>query len=67
MPRPPAVSVPEVTLGVAASMDGDAARFAERMASRFPFLHPDRIRDAAKRRPDDPEYDPRTLHIPDTW
>ncbi|PNW83581.1 hypothetical protein CHLRE_05g235750v5 [Chlamydomonas reinhardtii] len=61
------VSVPEVTLGVAASMDGDAARFAERMASRFPFLHPDRIRDAAKRRPDDPEYDPRTLHIPDTW
>ncbi|KAG2424293.1 hypothetical protein HXX76_014671 [Chlamydomonas incerta] len=60
-------SVPEVTLGVAASMDGDAARFAERMASRFPFLHPDRIRDADKRRPDDPEYDPRTLHIPDTW
>ncbi|KAG2440549.1 hypothetical protein HYH02_010133 [Chlamydomonas schloesseri] len=60
-------SVPEVTLGVAATMEGDAARFAERMASRFPFLHPDRIRDAARRRPDDPEYDPRTLYIPDGW
>jgi DNA mismatch repair protein MSH6 len=23
--------------------------------------------DAAKRRPDHPEYDPTTLHIPPTW
>ncbi|KAL4857543.1 DNA mismatch repair protein 6 [Chlorella vulgaris] len=33
----------------------------------FPFLHPDRLRDAAKRRPDHPDYDPRTLHIPPEW
>ncbi|KXZ50845.1 hypothetical protein GPECTOR_15g531 [Gonium pectorale] len=57
----------ELTLGVAASTDGDAARFADRMASRFPFLHPDAIKDAERRRPDDPEYDPRTLHIPPNW
>jgi hypothetical protein len=26
-----------------------------------------RIRDAAKRRPSDPSYDPRSVHIPDDW
>jgi DNA mismatch repair protein MSH6 len=30
----------------------------------FQFLHPDYIRDADKKRPDDPDYDPRTLFIP---
>ena len=32
------------------------------------FLHPDRIRDKNRRRPDDPKYDPSTLYIPeDKW
>ncbi|EFJ45822.1 hypothetical protein VOLCADRAFT_105835 [Volvox carteri f. nagariensis] len=57
----------ELTLGVAASMEGEAARFADRMAVRFSFLHPDNIRDANQRRPDHPEYDPRTLYIPPGW
>ena len=34
---------------------------------RFTFLHPDRIMDAAKRRPGHPAYDPRTLYIPPAW
>ena len=34
---------------------------------RFTFLHPDRIMDAQKRRPDHPDYDSRTLYIPPNW
>lgn len=45
-------------------MEGDAARFVERMATRFPFLHPDKIMDGGKRRPGHVDYDPRTLHVP---
>lgn len=52
---------------MSACTDGDAARFAARMAERFAFLRPDRIMDAAKRRPDHPDYDPRTLYIPPGW
>ena len=44
----------------------DAARFAIR-AGRFPFLAPEQIRDANRRRPDHPAYNPRTLHIPADW
>ena len=44
----------------------DAARFASR-ADRFPFLAPEQIRDANRRRPDHPAYNPRTLHIPADW
>lgn len=33
-----------------------ASRFLQRESSRFPFLQADRIRDAQRRRPDDPEY-----------
>ncbi|GIL60874.1 hypothetical protein Vafri_15713 [Volvox africanus] len=57
----------ELTLGVTASMEGEAARFADRMATRFSFLHPDNIRDANRRRPDHPDYDLRTLFIPPNW
>ncbi|GFR46110.1 hypothetical protein Agub_g7598, partial [Astrephomene gubernaculifera] len=57
----------EVTLGVAACTDGEAARFQERMSSRFPFLQPEQLRDAQQRRPDHPEYDPATLYIPPSW
>ncbi|KAL9242372.1 hypothetical protein vseg_016380 [Gypsophila vaccaria] len=33
-------------------------------ASKFEWLHPSRIRDANRRRPDDPLFDKRTLYIP---
>lgn len=45
----------------------DVARFAARAAERFKFLHPSVIKDAAGKRPGDPEYDPRTLYIPPNW
>jgi DNA mismatch repair protein MSH6 len=44
-----------------------SSRFAQRESVRFPFLNPDTIRDAQRRRPDDPEYDPSTLYIPPEW
>ncbi|KAI8462894.1 MAG: muts domain V-domain-containing protein [Monoraphidium minutum] len=56
-----------VVLGVAAEAGGEAARFAAKMAERFPFLHPNRIKDAKMRRPSDPDYDPLTLHVPPSW
>jgi DNA mismatch repair protein MSH6 len=37
------------------------------MAERFPFLRPDRIRDARGRKPGDAGYDRRTLHGPTQW
>jgi DNA mismatch repair protein MSH6 len=43
------------TPGTALREDGAAARFTGTNVAAFPFLHPDRIRDAEKRRPDDPE------------
>lgn len=51
----------------AAELTCDAARFAARADERFPFLHPDTIRDANKKRPGQPGYNPRTLHIPPDW
>lgn len=40
----------------ASSLRQEAApRFSSREVTEFPFLHPDRIRDAEGRRPDDPE------------
>ncbi len=45
----------------------DAARYAKRAEERFPFLAPENIRDAARRRPGQPGYSPRTLHIPPGW
>lgn len=30
----------------------------------FDFLKPDKIKDKDGRRPSDPDYDPRTLHVP---
>ena len=43
------------------------SQFSQRERERFPFLLPERIRDASKLRPADPEYDPSTLHIPTNW
>lgn len=34
---------------------------------KIDFLKPDKIRDAEKRRPDDPKYDPTTVYIPDKF
>lgn len=45
----------------------DEERWRTRMAEKLPFLLPENIRDAQGRRPDDPEYDPRTLFIPGNW
>eukprot|EP00879_Flechtneria_rotunda_P025746 GHRR01027386.1.p1 GENE.GHRR01027386.1~~GHRR01027386.1.p1 ORF type:complete len:1037 (+),score=479.42 GHRR01027386.1:1366-4476(+) len=56
---------PAIVLGVLASGGAEAARFAARMAERFPFLHPKKIRDKTGKRPSDREYNPRTLLIPD--
>jgi len=33
----------------------------------FEFLQPDRVRDAQKRCPDDMQYDPKTLYVPDSF
>lgn len=33
----------------------------------LPFLHPDRIKDLNGHRPNHPEYDPRTLFVPDDY
>ncbi|VDD80594.1 unnamed protein product [Mesocestoides corti] len=33
----------------------------------YPFLKPDRIKDSCGRRPDHPEYDPRTLFVPEEF
>lgn len=34
---------------------------------REPWLKPDKITDRQRRRPDHPEYDPRTLYVPDLF
>ena len=33
----------------------------------YPFLKPNKIMDKKRRRPDDPDYDPGTLHVPDAF
>lgn len=63
------VSMLESTPGsYSKALDGEmAARFAARDAARFSFLLPENIRDAKKRRPTDPDYNPHTLYIPPDW
>ena len=34
---------------------------------KFDFLKPEKVMDAKKRRPSDPDYDPRTLYVPDDF
>ncbi|KAL6768798.1 MSH6 [Auxenochlorella protothecoides x Auxenochlorella symbiontica] len=66
----PATSGPAATPGSAlggALSAGPSERFGVRATSRFPFLRPDRVRDAEGRRPGDPGYDPTTLFLPPTW
>ncbi|EIE20176.1 hypothetical protein COCSUDRAFT_18682, partial [Coccomyxa subellipsoidea C-169] len=45
----------------------DMARYAKRAEDRFPFLSPQEIRDATRKRPGQPGYNPRTLYIPHDW
>jgi len=40
-----------------------AQAYAE-VESRFDFLNPRNVRDAKGKRPADPEYDGRTVHVP---
>lgn len=42
----------------AAATANDASRFMGRDAARFPFIQPDKIRDAGRRRPDEPGWVP---------
>ena len=53
--------------GLKEAMAADQERFAARAAERFPFLHPDKIRDGSLRRKGDPGFNPRTLHVPKDW
>ena len=50
-----------------AIQNSDTERYAARAADKFTFLRPDRIMDSKKHRPDHPDYDPGTLHVPDNW
>lgn len=34
---------------------------------KYDFLQPARIKDAKNRRPTDPDYSPRTLHVPENF
>jgi MutS domain I len=54
---------------LAAPLGVDAERFAARgcEAKFAEILAPGAIRDGCRRRPEHPDYDPRTLHIPDGW
>ena len=63
-PFTPAAGTPA---SVAAGDGAGAARYADRAATRFPFLAPDALRDADGRRPTDADYNPRTLRIPPGW
>ena len=45
----------------------DWERYAARAREKFPFMRPDKIKDAKGRRPDHADYDPRTLWIPPNW
>jgi len=51
----------------AKGLSGEAVRFASRDAERFQHLVPENLRDAKRRRPGEPGYDPRTLYIPPSW
>lgn len=49
--------------GTTGTGDGSAGAASWEHLS-LPFLRPGRLRDAEMRREDNPEYDPRTLHVP---
>ncbi|GAX83197.1 hypothetical protein CEUSTIGMA_g10623.t1 [Chlamydomonas eustigma] len=63
-------AIPELVHGIHTnvnSMSGEASCFLARMAQRCPFLHPDKIMGAKKRRPGQEDYDPGTLYTPPSW
>ena len=54
--------------GSAEAGAASAGRFGARYNDpKFRFMWPSQIRDAHSRRPDDPKYDPSTVHIEDKW
>ncbi len=44
--------------------DGEAKIYGH---TSLDFLRPENIRDKERRRPEDPDYNPRTLHVPDSF
>ena len=62
-----ATAVTGPAAGGAGGGGGERERFREREAERFPFMRPDKIRDAKGRRPDHEDYDPSTLQVPARW
>ena len=57
-----ATASPGGSKGLAAA--DDVARFEARAKTRFPWLFPPLLRDAAGRQPSDPQYDGSTLQLP---
>ncbi|GMH33654.1 hypothetical protein BSKO_01488 [Bryopsis sp. KO-2023] len=53
--------------GVEATMGPDADRFLQRASNLFPWLRPDKIKDAYGKKPTDKGYDPSSVFIPDGW
>ncbi|KAL8582855.1 hypothetical protein ACOMHN_042688 [Nucella lapillus] len=46
------------------SSQSDSASF---LHNKLDFLQPEKVRDAKKKTPSDPDYDPRTLYVPDSF
>lgn len=48
-------------------LGSEMERYAARSAERFPFLAPERLKDAKGVRFGQPGYNPRTLMLPPNW
>ncbi|XP_076457037.1 DNA mismatch repair protein Msh6-like [Babylonia areolata] len=47
--------------------EGSQSDCSSFLHNKLDFLQPDKIRDASKKMPSDPDYDPRTLYVPETF
>ena len=59
-----AAALSEPVLAPTGSPELNPAHYEARERLMFPWLQPDKRRDASGRRPSDPEYDPTTLQLP---
>ena len=62
-----AAALSEPVLAPTGSPELNPAHYEARERLMFPWLQPDKRRDASGRRPSDPEYDPTTLQLPSTF
>jgi len=62
-----AAALSEPVLAPTGSPELNPAHYEARERLMFPWLQPDKRRDASGRRPSDPEYDPTTLQLPGTF